>query len=124
MRASDYLVIPTDLDKFSVDGMDRLGNAITELHEDYADAPSQVLGVLITKYDRRQIIENRENHSRLETSFGGDGVFFKRRIRIDERCKRATRERRPVLAIKGSRAAQDYRAVALEILERLGERAA
>jgi chromosome partitioning protein len=122
MRASDYLVIPTDLDKFSVDGMDRLGNVIAELHEDYADAPGQVLGVVITKFDRRQLIENRANQSRLETSFSGDGVFFKRKIRIDERCKHATREHRPVLDVKGSRAAEDYRALALEILARLEER--
>lgn len=124
MRASDYVIIPTDLDKFSVDGMDRFGNVIAELHEDYADAPSQVLGVLITKFDRRQRIENHANHARLETSFADDGVFFKRKIRIDERCKRATREHRPVLAIQGSRAGEDYRALAREILERLEERTA
>lgn len=123
MRACDYLVIPTDLDAFSVDGMDRLGNAIAELQEDYADdAPSQVLGVVITKFDRRQLIENRANLDRLEASFAGDGVFFKRKIRIDERCKHATREHQPVLAIRGSRAAEDYRALAREIVERLEER--
>ena len=124
MRASDYLVIPTDLDKFSVDGMDRLGSAIAELQEDYADAPAQVLGVVITKFDRRQTIENRANQSRLETSFGGDDVFFKRRIRVDESCKHATRAHRPVLAIKGARAAEDYRALAVEIQERLEAHAA
>ncbi len=122
IRASDYLVIPTDLDKFSVDGMNRLGNVIAELHEDYADTSGQVLGVVITKFDRRQGIENRANQRRLESSFGGDGVFFKRKIRIDERCKHATRERRPVIGIKGSRAAEDYRALALEIRERLEQR--
>ncbi|WP_437769012.1 ParA family protein [Sorangium sp. So ce764] len=124
MRASDYLVIPTDLDKFSVDGMDRLGNVIAELHEDYPERPSQVLGVLVTKFNRRQLIENRANYSRLETSFGGDEIFFRRKIRIDERCKRATREHRPALSVKGSRAAEDYRALALEFLERLEGRAA
>ena len=124
MRASDYVIIPTDLDHFSVDGMDRFGNVIAELHEDYADAPSQVLGVLVTKFDRRQLIENRQNYSRLEASFGGDSVFFRQKIRIDERCKRATREHRPVLAIKGSRAAEDYRALAREILDRLQDREA
>jgi len=124
MRASEYVIIPTDLDKFSVDGMDRFGNVIAELHEDYADAPSQVLGVLITKFDRRHGIENRANHARLETSFADDGVFFRRKIRIDERCKRATREHRPVLTVPGSRAAEDYRALAQEILERLDEREA
>jgi len=121
MRASDYVIIPTDLDKFSVDGMDRFGNVIAELHEDYADAPSQVLGVLITKFDRRHGIENRVNHSRLESSFGDDSVFFRRKIRIDECCKHATRAHCPVLALKGSRAAEDYRALAREILERLEE---
>jgi chromosome partitioning protein len=124
MRASDYLVVPTDLDTFSVDGMDRLGNAIAELHEDYADAPAQLLGVVITKFDRRQGIENRANQARLETSFGGDEVFFKRRIRVDESCKHATRAHKPVLAIKGARAAEDYRALAKEILQRVEARAA
>ncbi|MCC6643113.1 MAG: ParA family protein [Deltaproteobacteria bacterium] len=125
MRACDYVIIPTDLDAFSVDGMNRLGNGITDLHEDYAGAPSQVLGVLITKFDRREVIENRENRARLEASFaGGDDVFFRRRIRIDEHCKHATREHRPVLAVPGSRAAEDYRALAKEILERLDDRRA
>ncbi len=124
MRACDYVVIPTDLDTFSVDGMDRLGNGIADLHEDFAGTPSQVLGVLITKFDRRHVIENRENRARLEASFAGDDVFFRRRIRIDERCKHATREHRPVLAVPGSRAAEDYRALAKEILERLDERRA
>jgi cellulose biosynthesis protein BcsQ len=104
--------------------MDRLGSGIAELHEDYASTPSQVLGVLITKFDRRHVIENRENRSRLETSFAGDGVFFERRIRVDEQCKHATREHRPVLAAKGSRAAEDYRALAKEILARLDRRGA
>lgn len=122
IRASDYLVIPTDLDKFSVDGMNRLGNVIAELHEDYADTSGQVLGVVITKFDRRQGIENRANQRRLESSFGGEEVFFKRKIRIDERCKHATRERCPVIDIKGSRAAEDYRALAREIVARLEER--
>ena len=122
MRASDYLVVPTDLDKFSVDGMNRLGNVIDELHDDYAGASSQVLGVLITKFDRRQGISNRANQARLETSFDGDEVFFKRRIRVDESCKHATRQQVPVLALKGSRAAEDYRALAREIIERLAER--
>ena len=124
MRATNYLIIPTDLDTFSVDGMDRLGSGIAELHEDYASTPSQVLGVLITKFDRRHVIENRENRSRLETSFAGEGVFFNRRIRVDEQCKHATREHRPVLAVKGSRAAEDYRALAKEILDRLEHRGA
>lgn len=124
MRASDYLVIPTDLDKFSIDGMDRLGNTIAELQEDYAGTPSEVLGVVITKFDRRQGIENRANQARLEASFGGDDVFFGRRIRVDERCKHATRKHQPVLAINGSRAAEDYRALAREILDRLKRRGA
>jgi chromosome partitioning protein len=124
MRACDYLVVPTDLDKFSVDGMDRLGSVIGELQENYADAPAQVLGVVITKFDRRQGIENRANQARLETSFGGDDVFFKRRIRVDESCKHATRSHSTVLAIKGARAAEDYRALAGEILERIDARAA
>lgn len=124
MRACDYVIIPTDLDAFSVDGMNRLGNGITDLHEDYAGAPSQVLGVLITKFDRREVIENRENRARLEASFAGDDVFFRRRIRIDEHCKHATREHRPVLAVPGSRAAEDYRVLAKEILERLDDRRA
>jgi chromosome partitioning protein len=122
IRASDYLVIPTDLDKFSVDGMVRLGNAITELNEDYADDPTQVLGVLITKFDKRQGIENRANQARLETSFDGDEVFFERRIRVDESCKHATRKKVPVLALKGSRAAEDYRALVIEMIERLDDR--
>lgn len=124
IRASDYLVIPTDLDKFSVDGMDRLGTWIGELQEDYGDSVSQVLGVLVTKYDRRQVIENGANYSRLEGSFGGDTVFFDTRIRIDEHCKHATRAHRPVLAVQGSRAAEDYRALAKELLSRLALRAA
>lgn len=119
MRASDYLIIPTDLEKFSIDGMDRLGHMIADLYEDYADTRLQVLGVLITKFDRRRGIENRANHSRLESSFGENGVFFRQTIRIDELCKRATREHRPVLGVKGSRAARDYQALALEIIERL-----
>lgn len=122
MRACDYVIIPTDLDAFSVDGMERLGTGITDLHDDYHGEPCQVLGVLITKFDRRQVIENRENRARLETSFAGDGVFFERRIRVDEHCKHATREHRPVLAVPGSRAADDYRALAKEILERLRAR--
>jgi len=124
MRACDYVVIPTDLDTFAVDGMDRLGRNIAELHEDFGGAPSQVLGVLITKFDRRHVIENQQNRARLEASFAGDDVFFERRIRIDEHCKHATREHRPVLAVPGSRAAEDYRALAKEILERLAERGA
>jgi chromosome partitioning protein len=124
MRACQYVVIPTDLDKFSVDGMDRLGNAIAGLHEDYVDKPSQVLGVLITKFDRRHVIENRENQARLEASFGGDEAFFDTRIRIDERCKHATRDHSPVIAIPGSRAGADYRRLAMEMLRRLASHGA
>ena len=124
MRACQYVVIPTDLDKLSVDGMDRLGNAIASLHEDYVDLPSQVLGVLITKFDRRHVIENRANQARLEASFGGDEAFFETRIRIDERCKHATREHRPVIESPDSRAGADYRRFATEILQRLALREA
>jgi cellulose biosynthesis protein BcsQ len=124
MRACDYVIIPTDLDAFSVDGMNRLGNGIADMHEDYGGVPSQVLGVLVTKFDRRKVIENHENSDRLEASFAGDDVFFRRRIRVDEHCKHATRQHRPVLAVPGSRAAEDYRALAKEILERLATRQA
>ena len=119
MRACEFLVIPTDLDSFSVEGMDRLGNRITEIQEDFGTKCANVLGVLITKYDLRQGIENRWNSNVLDEAFGGEEVFFARRIRVDERCKRAKRQHHSVLDEKESRAAADYRALAQELAKRV-----
>jgi chromosome partitioning protein len=121
MRASNYLVIPTELDSSSVNGMGRLGTRISELHEDYGDACSQVLGVLVTRFDRRKGPENRASLKQLESAFGDDNdIFFETRIRVDERCNYAKRERRVVLGMSGSRASEDYRALAKEIAKRVG----
>lgn len=124
MRVSDKIVIPTDLDSFSVEGMDRLGDRIVEMQEDFGEDCANVLGVLITKYDRSRSVENRANYDVLEQAFGGDQVFFKSRIRIDERCKRAKRKRQSVVTVKGSRAAEDYRSFAGEVAEKLELRVA
>lgn len=118
MRASDYLVITTNLNSFSVNGMDRLGHAIEEFHRDFDGSCAAVIGVLITKFDRRTGRSNRVNMETLFSSFSA-GTLFDHPIRTDQKCKAAQRMGKSVLDVPSSRAAEDYRRLAGELIERM-----
>ena len=131
MRAADHVVIVTELDALSIQGMDALAADIHELQEDHpSEAICQLVGVIIAQFDARKQIQNRENLATLLSVFGetealmrkGDILIFRDRIRTDEQVRHAQKVGQTVFSTnRRSRARSDFMAVAQELEARLSQ---
>lgn len=122
MYAAQFIVIPVILDSLSLDGINPLLDSILALKEAYEDRSLDILGVLINRYDRRLLTENARNLEILNAAFGGDGLMFNTRIRVDEDIRKAQAEGKTIFGFNPhSKGAEDFTALADEILDKLRE---
>jgi chromosome partitioning protein len=120
--AADKLVVPVSCEYLPMLGLKLLGETLERLR-DRAGARAEVLGYLLTMYDRRERI-TVEVESLLRKRFG-DAVF-PTPIRINTHHKSAPSHRRTIFEHEpeGGRGREDYAAFADELLGRLGMAAA
>jgi|SRR5579871_3681991 len=113
--ASDYLIIPTEAKFYSFAGMATLNKMIAALAREY-DFEANLLGILLTMYDSGPRL-HRTIAEEIRTRFGPQmfDTVIRRNIRIAE----AEVEGRPIILFdRKARGAQNYNALADEILKR------
>jgi len=118
--ASDFIIVPCKLDRFSLEGLDLMVDTIVEMQDAYRERDIQILNVLINIYNKTTVIENRENEQTLKDVFGGN--IFETRIRTNEKIKTAQRQGFSIFEMQKNdpmvkKAIVDYTCLAKEILE-------
>jgi len=116
--ASSHLIVPIQAAYFAIEGTDDL----LETYERIRARPNpelKVLGVVITLYDRRTNI-SRDTHEQIRSVFGS--VLFKTRIGKNVRLEESPAYKETILTFAPkSPGAQDYRKLALEVIQRVEE---
>jgi chromosome partitioning protein len=119
--AAHKLVVPVSCEYLPMLGLKLLGETLERLRE-RAGARAEVLGYLLTMYDRREKI-TVEVEDVLRRRFGE--AVFRTAIRVNTHHKSAPSHRRTIFEHEpeGGRGRKDYDAFADEVLQRLGLRA-
>jgi chromosome partitioning protein len=112
LTASDYVLVPLKIDKFSLDGFEYLINSINSAQEEF-NSKLKLLGVFVTM-DRATKI-NREVKEELKEELGE--LLFKQTIRDNVDVIKSTFETTPLIYFNNRAAAtKDYRALVSELL--------
>ena len=120
--AADYLILPTQADRFGIKAVNQLLATIkaTERTQGHAGA---VLGVLLTRYSNREIISRQARQTLRETVKNAGSDLFQTEIRQCVSIKESQAAGMDVYTYAPkSNAAIDYRAVTAEMLERIHEK--
>lgn len=119
INASDYLIIPTQMSHYSLEGIADLLDTVDMVRENLDREDLEILGVLPTHYDKRNKTVNRRVMEELEDYFG-DKVFdtkISKNLTIDK----AQSENKTIFDYDSSSAgAKSYRDLTKEVIERLG----
>ncbi|HJY88169.1 MAG TPA: ParA family protein [Candidatus Acidoferrales bacterium] len=118
MVAATHLVVPIQAAYFAIEGTDDL----LETYERIRARPNptlKVLGVLITLFDKRTNI-SRDTHEQIRSVFGS--VLFKTRISKNVRLEESPAYKETIMTFAPkSPGAQEYRKLALEVIQRVQE---
>jgi chromosome partitioning protein len=118
MVTSTHLVVPIQAAYFAIEGTDDL----LETYERIRARPNpalKVLGVVITLFDKRTNI-SRDTHEQIRSVFGP--VLFKTRIGKNVRLEESPAYKETILTFAPkSPGAQEYRKLALEVIQRVEE---
>jgi chromosome partitioning protein len=118
MVASTHLVVPIQAAYFAIEGTDDL----LETYERIRARPNpalKVLGVVVTLFDKRTNI-SRDTHEQIRSVFGT--VLFKTRIGKNVRLEESPAYKETILTFAPkSPGAQEYRKLALEVIQRVEE---
>jgi chromosome partitioning protein len=118
LYASEYIIIPTPLDAFSLTGINPLMDSFYAMLEAYPERRLVNLGVLINRFDRRTQKQNIVSEAEVFKAF--EDKVFTTRIRVDEAVRRAQEAGQSIFEYASeSKAAQDYIALAKELAERV-----
>lgn len=124
MYASQYVVFPTLLDSFSINGFNPLMAAFSEMRDAYDDKQLDILGILINRYDERLRTQNAVNFDALRDAFGESSLLFDTKVRTDEHVRKAQDAGMTIFELNpNTRAARDFVLLAHELCKRLGIRA-
>lgn len=117
--ASDGIIIPVNLDNYSLDGLEELAEQIEQIKA--LNPKARLLGCLITDFERTDTSEAAERWLREKS---GQPVF-KQRIRHSKKTKDAPAYHMPITRYSiRSGAAQDYKKFTRELLEVIGKEVA
>lgn len=112
--ASDGIIIPVNLDNYSLDGLEELAEQIEQIKA--LNPKAKLLGCLITDFEKTDTSEAAEHWLRERS---GQPVF-KQRIRHSKKAKDAPAYHMPITKYSiRSGAAQDYKKFARELIEML-----
>ena len=110
--ASDEIIIPVNLDIWSLDGLEELVQQVRQIMLLNSDA--RIAGILITNYERSETSEAAERWLRERI----DLPIFKQKIRHSKKVKDSTIYHKPITEFSvRSSAAQDYKKFVEEYLE-------
>jgi chromosome partitioning protein len=115
--ASDYVVIPCEMSVLAFEGVNDLLETLDTVNE-RLNHELNVLGVLFTRVDRRNIQMNQLVHENMRKYF--NGKIFKSQISINTDLNKAQLDGRPIfLFAKTSSGAANYGAMTKEFVEKL-----
>ncbi len=115
LAASDYVLVPLKIDKFSLDGFEYLIDSVNSVRDEFNEK-LELLGVFITM-DRATRI-NREVKEELREELGE--LLFKQSIRENVDVIKSTFESTPLIYFNNRAAAsKDYKSLVSELLCRL-----
>lgn len=112
LNASNYVIIPVTLERFSITGLNTLIKTINSTKKTNEDI--KIAGILINKYDRRQKIMTEDCEEILNELH--KDLLFKTIISVDSKISQAQMKSIPVLATdKNSRISSQYKDFAKEV---------
>lgn len=115
LTASDYILVPLKIDRFSLDGFEYLHRSIDAVREEFNDK-LQLLGIFVTM-DRATKI-NREIKEELKEQLGD--LLFEQSIRENVDVIKSTFESTPLIYFNNrAAAAKDYKSLVGELQCRL-----
>jgi chromosome partitioning protein len=115
--AADYLIVPCELSALALEGMEGLLDAVETVHS-RLNHPLRILGILVTRVDRRNLVMNQTIQERLKEAFADQ--LFQTQITINTDLNKAQLAGMPIFQYDGSASgARDYRAFTDELLARL-----
>jgi len=115
--AADFLVVPVSCEYLSLLGLRLFHKTVDDVRRRYG-ARAEVLGYLLTMYDRREAI-TAEVEGILRRTFGE--LVFPQPARVDTRHKASPSHRKTIFEFEGEsgRGRSDYAALVEEVLRRL-----
>lgn len=117
LSASDYVIIPVEASAFSMSGVSSMIEFTTSIKE-MINPDINILGLLITKYDKRLKLATKILKQIEEK--GWERAFFKTKIRINTTIAASQDEQKPILEYDSkSHGAIDYVSLTKEIINRV-----
>lgn len=115
--ASDFLIVPAKIDRFTFDGIESLLEQAKQMRE-YFNPYLRLLGTLVTCYRRNDSNESGEEYLKQAEQY----KVFDHHIRYTEKVDESTFSSEPIMVhSKYCGAAKDYRGWAQEVLEKIAE---
>ncbi|MFP3953135.1 MAG: ParA family protein [Candidatus Acetothermia bacterium] len=119
INASDYLLIPTQMSHYSLEGIADLLDTVDMVKDNLDREDLEILGVLPTHYDKRNKTVNRRVMKELDDYF--EDKVFNTKISKNLALDKAQSEQVTIFDYdKNSSGAESYRDLTEEVLERLG----
>ena len=116
MCASDYLLVPINCEVFALDGMGLISAKMEEVKK-FANPKLEVLGYIMSRYDRRLTL-HRTAYEQMKASF--PGKVFSSTVRTNIQLAESPAQRTNIFEFAPeSPGAKDYMKLAEEILEKL-----
>jgi chromosome partitioning protein len=114
--AADHVLVPVTCEYLPILGLKLFNEMLTKVRA-RVGARAEILGYVLTMYDRRETI-TEEIEGMLRKSFGG--LVFEHPIRTSTRHKASSSHRKTIFQYdkKGSRGREDYELVTAEVMRR------
>lgn len=117
LTASDYVIIPTQADILSLQGLGQLSNTIDAVKE-YTNKELQIAGIVLTRHNTRTILTNTITSMLEDTATALDTKVFNSKIREAVAIKEAQAQRTNFFEYdKGSNVYSDITQLINEIIE-------
>lgn len=118
--ASDYVLLPCEMSVLAFEGVSDLLDTFQEVNEKL-NQKLDVLGVLFTRYDGRNITMNELIIDNMKKFF--NGKIFKSNIAVNTAINKSQLEGRPIFQYSpSSTGSLNYQALAVEVMERLQQK--
>jgi len=115
--ASSHLLVPCEFSALALEGMEGLLETVETVNH-RLNHPLEILGVLVTRVDRRNLVMNETINERLREAFSGK--LMSTQISVNTDLNKAQLAGKPIFQYAASSAgSRDYRALSDELLERL-----
>jgi chromosome partitioning protein len=115
--SADYVIIPCEMSVLAFEGVTDLLETLETVNE-RLNKGLQVLGVIFTRVDGRNVTMNQLVEENLKNFFGGN--IFKTRIGVNTDLNKAQLEGRPVMDFApSSSGSTNYQALAAEVVKKI-----